>query len=58
MIQLLSKTDFDSSAYASQKEMLTSRLLQEKRQRVLTDWLEKLKEKAEIVDNREMFFRD
>jgi peptidyl-prolyl cis-trans isomerase D len=58
LIQLLSKTDFDSSAYASQKEMLTSRLLQEKRQRVLTDWLEKLKEKAEIVDNRDMFFRD
>jgi peptidyl-prolyl cis-trans isomerase D len=58
LIQLLSRTDFDSSAYASQREMLMSRLLQEKRQRVLTDWLAKMKEKAEIVDDREMFFRD
>ena len=58
LIQLLTKTDFDSSAFASQKEMLTSRLTQEKRQRVLTDWLAKLKEKADIVDDREKFFRD
>lgn len=58
LIQLLSKTAFDSSAYAAQKETLTSRLTQEKRQRVLTDWLAKLKEKADIVDDREMFFRD
>ncbi|RPH37808.1 hypothetical protein EHM92_01750, partial [bacterium] len=58
LIQLLTKTDFDSSAFASQKETLMSRLMQEKRQRVITDWLAKLKESAEIVDNREMFFRD
>jgi peptidyl-prolyl cis-trans isomerase D len=58
LIQLLTKTDFDSSAFASQREMLSSRLLQEKRQRVLSDWLAKMKEKADIVDNREMFFRD
>lgn len=58
LIQLLSKTAFDSTAYAAQKETLTSRLAQEKRQRVLTDWLAKLKEKADIVDDREMFFRD
>jgi parvulin-like peptidyl-prolyl isomerase len=58
LIQLLSKTDFDSSAFASQKETLMSRMMQEKRQRVLTDWLSKLKENAEIVDNRDVFFRD
>jgi parvulin-like peptidyl-prolyl isomerase len=58
LIQLLTKTDLDSSAFASQKEMLISRLTQEKRQRVMTDWLAKLKEKADIVDNRDNFFRD
>ena len=58
LIQLHSKTDFDSTAFASQKEMLVSRLTQEKRQRVMTDWLAKLKENAEIEDNRDMFFRD
>ena len=58
LIQLLSKTEFDSSAFASQKEMLVSRLTQERRQKVMTDWLAKLKENAEIEDNRDMFFRD
>jgi hypothetical protein len=58
LVQLLSKTDFDSTAFQAQKEMLTSRMTQEKRQRFMTDWLAKLRENAEIVDNRDMFFRD
>jgi peptidyl-prolyl cis-trans isomerase D len=58
LIQLLSKTAFDSAAFASQKDMLISRLTQEKRQQVMTDWLARLKEKADIVDNRDLFFRD
>jgi peptidyl-prolyl cis-trans isomerase D len=57
LIQLLSRSPFDSTAFASQKEMLNARLLQEKRSKVLSDWLAKLKEDAEIEDNRDMFFR-
>ena len=57
LIQLTSKSDFDSSAFASQKEILVSRMLQEKRSRFLTDWLAKLKEQADIEDHRDVFFR-
>jgi peptidylprolyl isomerase/peptidyl-prolyl cis-trans isomerase D len=55
--QLLSVSAFDSTAYNSQRESLKTRLLQEKRNRFLSDWLTALKEKADIVDHRDMFFR-
>ncbi len=57
LIQLVSKSPFDSAGFASQKEALRARLLQDKRNRFLTDWLAKLKENAEIEDHRELFFR-
>jgi len=55
IIQLESRTDFDSSAYAAQRTQMESRMLQEKRQRFVQDWLAKLKEKAEVEDYRDMF---
>lgn len=57
LIQLISKTPFDSASYASQKEALRSRMLQEKRNRFLSEWLAKLKENAEIEDHRDLFYR-
>ena len=57
LIQLTARTNFDSTAFASQEGMLRSRLLQEKRGRFVTDWLAKLKEKADIEDKRDLFFR-
>jgi len=57
LIQLLSKSDVDSTVYASQKEILRSRMMQEKRSRFLADWLGKLKEQADIEDHRDIFFR-
>jgi parvulin-like peptidyl-prolyl isomerase len=55
--QLLSVSAFDSTAYTSGRESLKTRMLQEKRNRFLSDWLTALKEKADIVDHRDMFFR-
>jgi parvulin-like peptidyl-prolyl isomerase len=55
--QLLSVSTFDTTAYNSQRESLRTRLLQEKRNRFLSDWLTALKEKADIEDHRDMFFR-
>jgi peptidyl-prolyl cis-trans isomerase D len=55
VIQLLSRSTFDSAAFASQREGLLSRLLQEKRGRFLSEWLAKLKENADIEDNRDLF---
>jgi parvulin-like peptidyl-prolyl isomerase len=57
LIQLVSRVPFDSSAYGMQKETLRAQLLQEKRNKFQADWLAKLKEDADIEDNRDTFFR-
>ncbi len=53
--KLLEKTDFDSTAFASQKQMLEQQLLTQKRNQIFSRWYENLKEEADIVDNRKMF---
>ncbi len=55
LIQLLSKSDFDSASYASQRETLRSRMLQESRSRFFGEWLQALKERAEIDDRRSLY---
>jgi parvulin-like peptidyl-prolyl isomerase len=57
IIQLLSKAPFDSVKYNSERESLSAQLLQEKRNRALSDWHTALREKADIVDHRDKFFR-
>lgn len=57
LIQLLNKTPFDSTLYVGQKESLKNQLLQEKRNRFLSDYIAKLKDDAEIEDHRDDFFR-
>ena len=57
LIQLLSKAAFDSAGFRQQRESLKAELLQEKRNKFLTDWLAKLKENADIEDNRDKIYR-
>jgi peptidyl-prolyl cis-trans isomerase D len=57
IVQLLSKSSFDSLRYNSERESLGAQLLQEKRSRALSDWHTALREKADIVDHRDKFFR-
>jgi parvulin-like peptidyl-prolyl isomerase len=57
LMKIVSKTPFDTAGYRTMKNMLSTQMVTEKRQRVLTQWLEKLKEAANIEDNRDMFFR-
>jgi peptidyl-prolyl cis-trans isomerase D len=57
IIKLLSKTEIDTAKYSMEHESLRTQLLQEKRQRVLTDWQTSLHEKADIVDHRDKYFR-
>jgi len=57
LIQLLSQSQFDSAAYAAERDGLRNQLLQEKKNRFLADWIAKLKENADIEDNRDDFFR-
>ncbi|MBD3223082.1 MAG: hypothetical protein GF313_00015 [Caldithrix sp.] len=51
----LEKTEFDSSAFAAQKQQIERRLLSQKRNELFNKWYENLKEEANIVDNRKMF---
>ncbi len=57
MIQLVARSEFDSSAFASQRTTLENQMLQEKKNRFIGEWLASLKEKASIDDRRDIFFR-
>lgn len=57
LIQLLSRSDVDSASFTAQREGLRTQITQEKRNRTLGEWLEKVKADADIVDNRDLFFR-
>ncbi|MDZ7626362.1 MAG: peptidylprolyl isomerase [Ignavibacteriaceae bacterium] len=56
IFQLTEKTPFDSTAYQAQAGTLRSNLIQEKKTASLNAWLAEIKEQAEIVDNRHMFY--
>lgn len=55
-IKVLNRTDFDENAYKVQRNAIRSRLLNQKRQQFYSQWYQKLKDKANIEDNRDMFF--
>ena len=49
-------TPFDSSQYNLQSNTIKNSILQEKKNSLLGVWMNELKEKAEIVDNRHLFY--
>jgi peptidyl-prolyl cis-trans isomerase D len=57
IMKILSKTEIDTARYNMERESLRTQILQEKRQHVLMDWQTSLREKADIVDNRDKYFR-
>jgi peptidyl-prolyl cis-trans isomerase D len=57
LVSLTSKSAFDSTTYNTQKDILRNQLLTERKNRFLSDWSENLKKSAEIVDNRDLFYR-
>ncbi len=57
LIQVISKSSPDSAGFEAQKQALQNQILQEKRNRFLSEWMEKLKADAKITDNREMLYR-
>ncbi|MBK7630640.1 MAG: peptidylprolyl isomerase [Ignavibacteriales bacterium] len=56
LIKVTNRTPFDQALYSSQNTTLRSTMLQEKRSRFLNQWVTEIKETADIVDNRYMFF--
>ncbi len=57
VIKLLSKTPFDSTAYKAQRDVLRTQIMTEKKNRFLSEWTDQLKKSADIVDNRDQFYR-
>lgn len=56
LLKVISKSPFDSTAYSMQSSTLRNNLLQQKKRTVVSQWLTALKEKADIVDNRYLFY--
>lgn len=57
VLKLTSKTPFDSTQYAGQRASLQEQVLQEKRNRLFSDWLAALRDRADIEDFRDRFYR-
>ena len=56
LAKLLSKDAFDNNAFTTQKSSLRERLLQEKKNSFVSQWLAKMKKDADIVDKRHVFY--
>jgi parvulin-like peptidyl-prolyl isomerase len=56
VFHLNEKTPFDSTAFQNQSATLRTTLFQEKKSVSLNSWLTEIKEKANITDNRHLFF--
>jgi len=56
IIHLTEKTGFDSTAYATQSTTIRNSIIQEKTNAYLNTWLNNLKQEANIIDNRHLFY--
>lgn len=57
LIRLSSRTEFNESEFEQQKQNLRASTLQQKKSQIYVDWIASLKEEADIVDNRHLFYR-
>jgi len=56
LAKLLSKDTFDVNAFNTQKNSSRERILQEKKNSFISQWLAKMKKDADIVDKRYLFY--
>lgn len=57
IVQLLSSTGFDSTAYKIQRISIMQNLMQQAKQRIVSDWIQQITASASIEDNRSKIFR-
>ncbi len=57
LVKVTARPEIDKAALSVQQTVLSAQMLQEKKQRALSTWLEKMKETASIEDNRDNFYR-
>ncbi len=56
LVEFTGKADFDSTQYEIQHDVLKNNLLGAKQSTFSNDWIQSLKDNAEIVDNRKYYF--
>jgi len=56
LIKVISKSPFDSTAYSMQSSTIRNNIVQQRKNTVVSQWLNALKEKSDIVDNRHLFY--
>ncbi len=57
ILRVTDRTQFDSTSYSIQHNTIRDNLLQAKRAKMYSSWLEELKKNADIVDERYKFYR-
>ena len=57
IVQMKSITHFDQAKFQQEFETIRNGIITQKKQTIVQDWITDLKETAEIVDNRDIFFR-
>jgi peptidyl-prolyl cis-trans isomerase D len=57
IMKLISKAAFDTARYNAERSTLRDQILQDKKSRLISDWLTTLREKADIEDHRDKFYR-
>jgi parvulin-like peptidyl-prolyl isomerase len=57
IIKVTSRTDFDSTSFSLQKNSIRTSLLNQKKSALYSQWLVDIKEDADIIDNRYLFYR-
>jgi len=57
LIKLTSRSAFDSTSYAIQKNTIRENILQTKKSQFLNNWILSTRDNADIVDNRYQFYR-
>ena len=56
IIELIEVEEFDSTEFATQKEQIRNSIYARKQSQFFQAWIEELKTKAEIIDNRKYYF--
>jgi len=56
LLKVISTSPFDSTSYSMQSSTIRNNIVQQKKNTVVSQWLTALKEKADIVDNRHLFY--
>ena len=56
IIQLVSKEEIDKDDWEIKKDLIKNNLLTAKQNQTITEWIDGLKKKAKIIDNRKYYF--